>query len=825
MPNNEQVMNESQASYTYEQNVHMYKILADQLYSRKIEAVIREVCCNAHDAHVMVGDDKRPIFVQLPDHNNPYFVVQDWGPGMAHSMIMNQYTKFGWSAKRNEKEEKGEKKSTGELGLGAKSPYAYIDSMAKISEGFQVITVQDGVMRTYRGYNSPKDGSPLFEKVSEAAVSDPTWEHGTKVQFRVLPQHFSEFRASASRVLRWFGVTPNVTGLEAASLAPPEYSHQILNGQMSPRSYGSVFGVRMANVFYPVDLNQLGLTTLEQTLFNNSGYVDVPIGSVAFAPNREMLQYTEDTVAYLKEMLSGIVLDFVSKFKTEILNKEGGRWLWIKRLQEHWAHWAKLGLGPHLRVMLAQVHETGEVPQEEIDKVYVGISDRVFLMPTFVGNAASQEAGIKVWKYFKLMHRSTPARHPIVDGRAITNIRQNTSSPAGLAVNEKCAVVYVDCSYPADRLKTYFSSNDPTYKQVIVVNAGTKEEQIEQAKAYAMRIAQFEDYEGIEVINLSKIVPGYKPLPKGSGGGSWLEKQGQETVKFWTLQGQARHGKTLQEIVDVTDPDDLFYVIHDDRGYYKPYSNEKSSWEVQGYGADRFMQSILTLYQYFNEEAEPVVVMVKSEGAARRLKLEDNGFSPFFVKMEEFLKENLEKVVSFAKTHQSVTRSQKLKNSVNSYTLRHHGFIGFLMYHYVTDTSVFKRMTAHSSVPIDEIIATIRESVGTIEVADLSTMDESAKQQFQNKENLSTAIDEISSTLNIAQLKRSSSSITEICSSITVPEWVSKVNNALRIDGFMQSDSKSFKDIDIEMIVQVANLYYSDMMSRQVNEAQQSLNL
>ena len=98
-----------------------FRNLMDGLYSRKIEAAVRELCTNAQDSHVAAGWPGRQFLVSLPTDFNLKFSVRDYGVGMPHAQVMDRYSTLFDSTKDQSNNE------TGMLGLGSKSPFAYTD--------------------------------------------------------------------------------------------------------------------------------------------------------------------------------------------------------------------------------------------------------------------------------------------------------------------------------------------------------------------------------------------------------------------------------------------------------------------------------------------------------------------------------------------------------------------------------------------------------------------------------------------------------------------------------------------------------------------------
>ena len=71
----------SEANFQINASPQAFRILSSGLYSDKITAVLREIACNAVDAHVAAGKADEPIEVKLPTALDPSFYIKDWGTG------------------------------------------------------------------------------------------------------------------------------------------------------------------------------------------------------------------------------------------------------------------------------------------------------------------------------------------------------------------------------------------------------------------------------------------------------------------------------------------------------------------------------------------------------------------------------------------------------------------------------------------------------------------------------------------------------------------------------------------------------------------------
>lgn len=95
-----------------------FHMLSDTLYSDKPMAVVREVLCNAWDAHIEAENTHTPIKVYFSEDNE--FVVEDFGKGIPKDKMGDIYGTLGGSTKQKNSE------VTGGFGLGCKSPSPWL---------------------------------------------------------------------------------------------------------------------------------------------------------------------------------------------------------------------------------------------------------------------------------------------------------------------------------------------------------------------------------------------------------------------------------------------------------------------------------------------------------------------------------------------------------------------------------------------------------------------------------------------------------------------------------------------------------------------------
>lgn len=276
-------------------SAHAFKILSSGLYSDKVRAVLREIGCNAMDAHIVAGDPNKPFRVKLPNTLDDQFYIQDWGPGLSHEKVMGLYTNYFSSTKQQSDE------LTGAFGLGSKSPFSYTDS-------FNVVSTHGGKKRTYSLYIGNM-GAPQVSLMAEEEP-DSDWAHGIRVGMAVKPQDFVEFESKAREVFKWFRVAPEMRG--SANIKPVKYRFECDDfGLLKETEDAKTIVALMGNVAYPVGAVNLGIVDVNNAvaardLINYASTVPglvlfLPIGAVQVAASREQLQYDPESIKVLKE--------------------------------------------------------------------------------------------------------------------------------------------------------------------------------------------------------------------------------------------------------------------------------------------------------------------------------------------------------------------------------------------------------------------------------------------------------------------------------------------------------------------------------------------
>lgn len=310
-----------------ENAAHIMGILRSTLYSRKALAVLREYGANAWDEHREAGIPSKPIQVQLPSHMRPTLKIRDFGRGLSEDQVLNLYTKYGLSTKRNSNT------GTGMLGIGCKAGFAYADQ-------FTITSWHTGTKSVYVAVLD-RSNKGRMDKVYE----EPCDETGVEIQIAIRPNDVDEFIREARGLFRYFRPQPNINMILPAL---PTGMERGFIRETKDDGWIAVMGC----IPYRLDITQMkeGLTQagIWECLSNLSGGVYVPIGEVEFSASREELQYTEVTIKAITEALKALMEDYVNDAMSSI--KAEGVTGWDRRLKAGFlAHILKFPLPKDLK--------------------------------------------------------------------------------------------------------------------------------------------------------------------------------------------------------------------------------------------------------------------------------------------------------------------------------------------------------------------------------------------------------------------------------------------------------------------------------------------
>lgn len=277
--------------------------VSSKFYSDPIGSIVREITSNCFDAHVEVGSDEPVVIKLYYNLENEGYTIEfiDRGVGMNDQRFNKIYMSWFNSTKRDTNEQ------IGGWGLGSKSPFSYTNQ-------FMITTIADGI-KTTRILSKPQGELPKAETI----YRQPSNEHnGTTIRIDI--KNYADaikFQIAIKEQLTYFD---NVF-IDASSTFSFDNDYRIYDcryfkyrsglsvssyQQFSVREEGQTMHILLGNVKYPINWSIINMhpTTIPVGVKFN-------IGELAVTPNREAIEYREESIELIK--------DRVKKAKQEIL--------------------------------------------------------------------------------------------------------------------------------------------------------------------------------------------------------------------------------------------------------------------------------------------------------------------------------------------------------------------------------------------------------------------------------------------------------------------------------------------------------------------------
>lgn len=283
-------------------NKKMYDMLSGSIYSDKILAIIREISCNAQDAHVAAKKADEPIIVHLPNSNEPYFSVRDNGVGLDKDEVFNLYTIYGDSTKTLSNDQ------VGCFGLGSKSPFSYTDN-------FTVIGRKDGIKHTY-SLHTDDSGCPT---VSLIGMKETNECDGFEVIVPVKLSDIPNFHTKATAFYEFFKPFPKITG---KTITYNKRTDEIVGKDFivykeSGGSYGQKRLLVMGNVVYPFTQYVTGIARdYSIVIFADIGDVNITVSRESLEANHKTNTFVEKRLKQIESVLLQKIVDKIDDAKT-----------------------------------------------------------------------------------------------------------------------------------------------------------------------------------------------------------------------------------------------------------------------------------------------------------------------------------------------------------------------------------------------------------------------------------------------------------------------------------------------------------------------------
>ena len=304
------IVPENRIPFKISNSAKLFGILSDGIYKDKVLAVIRELSCNAYDAHVAAKQPKQ-FRVHVPSRLDPIFAVIDEGTGIDPLKIADIFWTYGESTKTNTNDQ------IGALGLGSKSPFAYTKSSFVVKNRFA------GKEHTYFCFIN-ETGVP---DGSEVSVMETTEPDGITVELAVRTEDINAFHTRIANFFKYWKPesVPEFTGYEIQIpktthvFSGPNWFLESRDGHYASQKAISVMG----NVPYPIDLGSVPNPSEELKFIASNPFTIVfPLGDLSFQASREELSYEKMTIDALEKMATKVFNDFKGTIKADI--EKGG---------------------------------------------------------------------------------------------------------------------------------------------------------------------------------------------------------------------------------------------------------------------------------------------------------------------------------------------------------------------------------------------------------------------------------------------------------------------------------------------------------------------
>ena len=245
-------------------------ILRNKLYAHPIRTLVQEYICNARDANREKGVPDEKIKISL---DSTEFRVRDLGPGLSPERVIEVFTQYGCSTKRESNEQ------TGGFGIGAKSAWAYTDA-------FTVTSWYNGRRSEYLCHllDSP---TGIMEKLYEVEDNSET---GVEIKVSIKPDDFYAFSKAIVRAVGLWPIQPEVN-LNYTKPECQRYEHLGVT-VATHKDWRSGYYISVDGVLYPIEKD-----TRFPYLFDGVCFIfGFKTGEVEISASREEAVITGDLI-------------------------------------------------------------------------------------------------------------------------------------------------------------------------------------------------------------------------------------------------------------------------------------------------------------------------------------------------------------------------------------------------------------------------------------------------------------------------------------------------------------------------------------------------
>lgn len=274
-----------EGDFTIKASAGIYAILRDHLYSDKHLAIVREIGCNARDAHVASGQPDRPIEIFVPTSLEPVIKFRDFGNGLSRQQMFEVFCVYGESSKRDSNDQ------IGYFGIGAKSPFC-------MSSSFQIVSIHNNVKSVYSAYLDETDCGKLAILAEDECFGEET---GLEISIPVKNNDIYYYQKTIREFFRFWKIKPILKNY------PLDIENAYFEGVYKKTGRHNSSCVVMGGIPYELDSDKLnGFTSNEISIIKHGIAFNANIGDIAISASRETVAYVPKTFAFLKKAISEI---------------------------------------------------------------------------------------------------------------------------------------------------------------------------------------------------------------------------------------------------------------------------------------------------------------------------------------------------------------------------------------------------------------------------------------------------------------------------------------------------------------------------------------
>ncbi len=283
----------------------MFDLLSTRLYSRPIDAAIRETLKNALDAHID-AKQTQPVQITTPTSSDPHLIIRDFGKGLSPDQVYSNFINYGDTSKDDSPDQHGG------MGIGSKAPFS-------ITDQFSIVSRYDSTETTYIFFRQPGQGPEIASATSRPIPADDT---GLEIIIPIEPP-FYKATDILTKLLRYFPAGFATVDDVPFDVPKPLYENEY--GRLEAKNTFNEVQVQAGPVLY--DYDNAHHLELFQGMFNIT--LTIPASQVTVAPSRESLIDDERTRnAYKDQLLKFIELlptehiAHVCKYLPDTMNKQ-----------------------------------------------------------------------------------------------------------------------------------------------------------------------------------------------------------------------------------------------------------------------------------------------------------------------------------------------------------------------------------------------------------------------------------------------------------------------------------------------------------------------